>query len=105
MPKGTTYESDKIQYVVTHTYNPDFTIGPNIFIETKGRFLSADRAKHLYIKQQHPEVKVYFLFGNAENKLTKSSQTSYADWCVKHGFDYADFYKQGIPKEWFHKNK
>ncbi len=105
MPKDTTYETDKIKYLVEHTYNPDFTIRPNTYIETKGRFLSADRAKHLYIKEQHPEVKVYFLFGNAENKLTKSSKTSYADWCTKYGFEYADFYKEGIPKEWLKPKK
>lgn len=103
MPKGVKYESDKLKYIVEHTYNPDFTIAPNTYIETKGRFLSADRAKHLHIKEQHPDAKVYFLFGNADNKLTKSSKTSYADWCKKHGFDYADFYKDGIPPEWFNK--
>jgi len=101
MPLGTSYEDTKLKYTVIHEYRPDFTIAPNTYIETKGRFLSADRAKHLYIREQHPEVKVYFLFGNAENKLTKSSKTSYADWCTKYGFEYADFYKQGIPKEWF----
>ena len=103
MPKGTLYESDKLKYWVEHTYNPDFTIRENTYIETKGRFLSADRAKHLYIKEQHPEVKVYFLFGNASNTLTKSSKTTYAEWCDKHGFKWADFYRDGIPQEWFKK--
>jgi len=102
-PKGVTYETDKLKYTVIHEYRPDFTIAPNTYIETKGRFLSSDRAKHLYIKEQHPKVKVYFLFGNASNTLTKSSKTTYADWCDKHGFSYADFYKEGVPKEWFIK--
>lgn len=101
MPKKVTYETDKVRYVVEHVYNPDFTIRKNTYIETKGRFLSSDRAKHLHIKEQHPEVKVHFLFGNAGNTLTKSSKTTYADWCEKHGFSYADFYKDGIPAEWF----
>ena len=105
MPKGVTYEDTKLKYTVEHTYNPDFTIGKNKFIETKGRFLSADRAKHLHIREQHPEVEIYFLFGNADNTLTKSSKTTYAAWCEKYGFKYADFYKDGIPKEWFHKSK
>ena len=105
MPSKVEYETDKLKYWVEHTYNPDFTIAPNTYIETKGRFLSADRAKHLYIKEQHPEVKVYFLFGNASNTLTKSSKTTYAAWCEKYGFEYADFYKDGIPEEWFHKSK
>lgn len=100
LPKHATYEDTKLKYVVEHTYNPDFTIGPNTFIEGKGRFLSADRAKHLHIKEQHPEVKVMFLFGNSQNTLTKSSKTTYAEWCDRHGFSYADFYRDGIPKEW-----
>jgi Phage endonuclease I len=101
MPKHVTYEDTKLKYLVEHVYNPDFTIAPNVFIETKGRFLSADRAKHLHIKEQHPEVKIYFLFGNADNTLTKSSKTTYAAWCEKYGFQYSDFYKNGIPKSWF----
>jgi Phage endonuclease I len=103
LPKSATYETDKIKYIVEHTYNPDFTIAPNVYIEAKGRFLSSDRAKHLYIKEQHPEVKVHFLFGNADNTLTKSSKTTYRDWCKKYGYECADFYKDGIPKEWFKK--
>jgi len=105
MPKGVTYEDTKLKYTVEHTYNPDFTIGKNKFIETKGRFLSADRAKHLHIREQHPEVEIYFLFGNADNTLTKSSKTTYAAWCERYGFAYSDFYKNGIPKEWFKDKK
>ena len=101
LPKSATYEDTKLKYVVEHTYNPDFTIAPNTFIEAKGRFLSSDRAKHLHIKQQHPEVKIYFAFGNAENTLTKSSKTTYRDWCDKHGFECVDFYRESIPKKWF----
>lgn len=100
LPANVQYEPDNLPYTVVHQYKPDFKLKKNTYIEAKGRFLSSDRAKHLYIKEQHPEVKIYFLFGNADNKLTKSSKTSYADWCVKHGFEYADFYREGIPKHW-----
>jgi Phage endonuclease I len=102
MPEDTEYEPDKIKYVVEHSYTPDFKIGPNTYIETKGRFLAQDRAKHLYIKEQHPEVTIHFLFGNAQNKLNRASKTSYADWCEKYGFSYADF-ADGIPQHWFNK--
>lgn len=80
-----------------HTYNPDFTFNTHIIIETKGRFVVADRQKHLLIKAQHPDKEVRFVFSNSKAKLSKSSKTSYADWCVKHGFAYADKY---IPDEW-----
>lgn len=93
------YEPDRLSYVVNHKYTPDFKIGPNTYIESKGRFLAQDRAKHLYIKEQHPEITIHFLFGNSQNTLNRSSKTTYADWCEKYGFKYTDL-KQGIPKEW-----
>lgn len=94
------YETTKIKYVVpesTHTYTPDFTFPNGLIVETKGRFLAADRKKHLLIQKQHPELDIRFVFQNSSNKITKGSKTSYADWATKHGFQYAD---KEIPKEW-----
>ena len=95
------YESEKIPYIVPaskHTYNPDFKLPNGIFIETKGRFVSADRKKHLFIKEQHPKFDIRFVFTSSKNKISKNSKTSYADWCDKNGFLYADKF---IPEEWF----
>jgi len=78
------YEVVRLPYVVTHNYVPDFQIGPNLFVETKGLFTSADRSKHLYIKAQHPHVKVLLVFQNPNLRLTRASKTTYAEWCVKH---------------------
>jgi hypothetical protein len=94
------YETHKIKYLVEHEYRPDWSIDDKRFIEVKGYFKANDRAKHLFIKKQHPEVTVYFIFGNSGNKLHKRSTTTYADWCTKYGFQYCDL-KDGIPKEWF----
>lgn len=94
------YERDKIYYTVDHEYRPDFTVNEKLFIEVKGYFRAADRAKHLHIKKQHPELEVYFIFGDSKNKLNKSSHTTYADWCDKYHFKYTDV-KNGIPAEWF----
>lgn len=99
LPNWVQYEADKIKYTVVHTYHPDWKIRDNLYIETKGKFTAADRAKHLHIKQQHPEVTVHFLFSKPFNKLNKASSTTYADWCEKHGFEWADI-KDGIPKDW-----
>jgi hypothetical protein len=101
--KGITvaYESEKIPYIVPaskHTYNPDFKLPNGIFVETKGRFVPADRKKHLLIKEQHPEFDIRFVFTSSKNKISKNSKTSYADWCDKNGFLYADKF---IPEEWF----
>jgi len=96
------YESMKIKYLepeTWHTYTPDFPLGKNaqIIIETKGRFQSDDRKKHLMIKAQHPELDIRFVFENPNTKINKVSKTSYADWCNKYGFKWA---VKLIPQEW-----
>lgn len=85
-----------------HTYNPDFTLGPGVYLECKGRFTGVDRAKHLLIKKQHPEIVVYFLFERPFNTLSKASKTTYADWCDKNGYEWTTLEK-GIPKHWLSK--
>jgi len=94
-----TYEEDKIKYVKparNATYTPDFKIG-DMFIETKGRFMTADRQKHILIKDQYPELDIRFVFSNPNQKISKNSKTTYAMWCDKHGFLYA---KEVIPHAW-----
>ena len=81
-----------------HTYTPDFQLPNGIIIETKGRFVASDRKKHLLVKKQHPELDIRFIFQNAKGRINKGSKTTYADWCVKNGFLYAD---KEIPYEWF----
>jgi hypothetical protein len=99
------FEEDKIDYVKparNAKYNPDFHVvkrdGTKMYIESKGRFLTEDRAKHLLIRHQHPELDIRFVFQNANAKISKTSSTTYAKWCRDKGFVYAD--KGRIPKEW-----
>lgn len=66
-------------------------------METKGRFTATDRKKHLLVKAQRPDLDIRFVFSNSRAKLNKGSKTTYADWCNKHGFLYAD---KLIPTEW-----
>lgn len=94
------YEQHIIEYVkpeTKHKYHPDFKLPNGIFVETKGRFLADDRKKHILIKKQHPELDIRFLFQNSKTKISKGSKTTYADWCIKHGFQYAD---KIIPEDW-----
>lgn len=93
------YETKKIGYVVheSRTYTPDFILPNGVIIETKGRFTLEDRKKHLLVKAQHPDLDIRFVFSNSRNKIRKGSKTSYADWCDKNGFMYAD---KRIPDEW-----
>ena len=91
------YEPHWVEYLKPakiHKYKPDFQIG-DIYIEVKGRFDSADRAKHLLIKEyygppEEGEIDIRFLFSNPRQKISKKSKTTYAMWCEKHGFRYAD---------------
>jgi hypothetical protein len=96
---GFTYETEKVKYHVAKdcTYTPDFRLPSGIYLEVKGLFTSSDRVKHLLVKEQHPDLDIRFIFDNSSKKLSKVSKTTYASWCEKHGFLFAD--KQ-IPKEW-----
>ena len=96
------YESIKIEWedLAYRTYTPDFVLPNGIIVEAKGYFESADRTKHLLVQAQHPELDIRFVFQNSRNKLTKNSSTTYADWCIKNGFQYADM---NIPKEWINE--
>ena len=100
---GFEYEKSKIKYVTQpHTYTPDFVLANGIIIETKGRFLGKDRTKHLLIKKQHPGLDIRFVFSNSSKKLSKVSKTTYAGWCKKHGFRYAD---KLVPESWMLEGK
>lgn len=92
------YETDKLKYTVEHTYNPDWTSKPGVYFETKGLMTSADRAKHLHIKRQHPDVVVYLIFQNPGIKLSKVSHTTYGEWADKHDIPWATM--ETIPKAW-----
>jgi len=93
------YETEKIKYTINEvrTYTPDFKLPNGIIIETKGRFTPDDRKKHLLIKEQYPDLDIRFVFSNSNNKIRKGSKTSYADWCDKNGFLFAN---KLIPEEW-----
>lgn len=94
-----TYESLKIEWqdLAYRTYTPDFILKNGIIIETKGRFIAADRRKHLAIKKQHPSLDIRFVFENSRNKLRKGAKSTYAQWCLKHDFRY---YDRIIPEDW-----
>ena len=94
------YESKKFLYVPKpRTYTPDFyLVESDIYIEAKGHLDKADRVKMALVKQQHKDLDIRFVFMNARNKIYKGSRTTYADWCNKHDFRWAE---KSIPMEWF----
>ncbi len=94
------FESLTIPYIRPEKecrYTPDFILPNGIIVETKGRFVTADRQKHLLIKAQHPDLDIRFVFNYSKSRLSKKSTTTYAMWCEKNGFHYAD---KSIPQEW-----
>lgn len=103
---GFSYEELVIEYskpAKKHKYTPDFVLLDNgIIVETKGRFLTADRQKHLLVKQQHPHLDIRFVFSNSKAKISKASKTTYAMWCEKNGFLYAD---KKVPEAWLKESK
>jgi hypothetical protein len=79
------------------TYTPDLTLPNGIILETKGLFQTADRQKHLYVRGQHPDLDIRFVFSNANARIAKQSKTTYAMWAAKNGFKWAH---KEIPVEW-----
>ena len=102
MPFG--YEEMKIKYTVPeteHSYTPDFFLekkdGTDMIIEAKGVFDSADRKKHLLVKQQHPELDIRFIFYNSNSKIYSGSKTTHGAWAKQHGFKFAN---SNFPARW-----
>ncbi len=108
------YETESIPYTIQSFYKPDFIIytksGNKIYVEAKGQWDSADRRKHLSLRQQRPGVDIRFVFTNPDSRIGKGSKTTYKDICEGRGigaykgvvWKYADArHKPIIPKEWF----
>ncbi|WP_207790102.1 hypothetical protein [Polymorphobacter arshaanensis] len=95
------YEAVKVRYskpASHHKYTPDFRLLANgILVETKGRFMTADRTKHELIKKQHPDLDIRFVFDRSKSPISKGSKTTYASWCASRGFLFAD---KSVPQEW-----
>lgn len=95
------FEPVKIPFIQPEkkrTYTADFVLLDNyLIIETKGRFLTADRQKHLWLRDQYPELELRFVFSNANQRISKTSKTRHRDWCDKYGFQWAH---RVIPGGW-----
>lgn len=94
------YEAFKLEYVQPgklRKYTPDFILENGIIIETKGRFVTADRQKHLMIKECHPGLDIRFVFSRPNDRISTTSKTTYAAWCKHKGFQFAAV---RIPEAW-----
>jgi hypothetical protein len=93
------YEAIKIEWedLMYRTYTPDFVLPNGLIIEVKGLFTASDRRKHVAIKKQHPNLDIRFVFESSKRKLSKGAKSTYAIWCEKNKFLYAD---RIVPEDW-----
>lgn len=95
------YEMFPLSYMVPARlakYTCDFVLPNGILVETKGRFVTADRKKHSFIRAEHPDLDIRFVFSNPNSKIGKKSPTTYGMWCERLGIPYAG---KLIPVSWF----
>lgn len=97
------FETFKLPYLVPerrHMYCPDFLLPNGVIVEAKGIFDSTDRAKHLFVKAQMPDLDIRFVFTRSKAPIGPGAKSTLADWCAKYGFLYAD---KLIPEAWFNE--
>lgn len=88
------YESEKLSYVWSGHYIPDFVIklpsGDKIYIECKGYLRPEDKRKLVAVKKCHPTYDIRIVF----YRLVPTS----IKWAARHSFPYA---VDAVPREWF----
>jgi len=96
------YETIKFQYIPQpRNYTPDFYLpDSDVYVEAKGHLTKDDRVKMILVKKQHPDKDIRFVFVRANNKIYKGSKTTYASWCERHNFQWAE---GSIPTDWCKK--
>lgn len=95
------FEERWIPYVVPekrHKYLADFELANGIILEGKGIFDAKDRAKHLFVKAQYPELDIRFVFSSLKTKINPGSPTTVKDWCERYGYKCC---QKVVPKSWF----
>lgn len=78
------YETEKFPYVLHRKYTPDFRVG-DVYVEVKGWWPSAERAKFLSVIFSNPDLPIFVALQRPLLTLSKQSKTTYAQWCSKHG--------------------
>ena len=92
------YESKKLSYTISHNYIPDFVLPNNIYLETKGYWDPKDRRKVLSVKRDNPDIDLRMVFQAPYNRISKTSKTTYAQWCERHDIPWTSFHN--IPLDW-----
>jgi hypothetical protein len=95
------YEPEKVPYTVSYNYKCDFRVtnteGKTVYLESKGYFPYKDRVKMQNVVEQYPDRDIRMVF-DKNNRLSSRSQTTYGDWCDKHGIRW--ILLQDLTYEW-----
>ena len=90
------YEVDRFRYILpAKKYTPDFKCG-DFYIEVKGYWPSSERTKFLSVVIHNPDLPIFVALQRPFMAISKTSKTSYALWCQKHGIRWCP---TPIPKE------
>ena len=89
LPSGYCDDCGADKVYADRTYTPDFFLPNGYIIEAKGMFTSKDRKIALAMQEQHPDIKIVYLFGY-NNRLSRGSSTTYLEWCRKRKLEAAD---------------
>jgi hypothetical protein len=103
------HHTEKVSYVIPHTYEPDFTRalrGTLILLESKGRFWDhAEYSKYVWVKKHLPKnMELVFLFANPSApmpgaKVRKDgTKRTHGEWATANGFRW--YTEQTLPDEW-----
>lgn len=85
------YDCKSKRVVKPSRYTPDFFF-KHWIVEAKGRFTANDRKRVLALLETFVvdvEDRRFALLFMYDNKISKSSDTRYSDWCEKNGVPYA----------------
>ena len=103
------HHSDKIEYVIEHKYEPDFTKvidGVEYLLEAKGRFWDYNEYnKYIWVRKSlKANQELVFLFSSPSSPMPQAkrrkdgSKRSHAEWAEKNKFRW--FSEHTLPKEW-----
>ena len=88
------YEPDKFEYTLHRKYTPDFLLGLDVngnkvFSEIKGWWPSSERMKFLSVIRNNPELRIFVALQRPNQRLSKQSKTTLAQWCQKQGINWS----------------
>lgn len=94
------YESVKLPYVLRRNYTPDFSV-PGVHVEVKGWWPPEDRAKLKAVRLSNPNDVILVVLVRPETKISKTSKTTYSQWCEQWGISWVPFNKDpAVIRQW-----